>query len=569
MHCFPQMWTSHPLRLLALLSSCTSASAIATNERFTDVETEIWSSPAAETPVLASGDSHYGAAPYLALQALDVMQSEYFEPWIGTWPTSIDWTGAVVNTHVAAILGSLTRHGTDTPGIEATGVFNRYFSHNIAYYFGEDAFSIRNEAYDDMLWVVLGWLESVKFTRERRGSDPVWRGDDFTPAFAHRARIFWELAFKGWDTELCDGGMIWNPRLTPYKNAITNQLFISASVAMYLHYPGENNTSPYVASSRDHWPSNDTAGREYDSKYLKAAIRGYDWLRNSNMTNSAGLYVDGFHVLGWSRNRTLSNRKCNERNSMVYTYNQGVVLSGLRGLWEATGNQDYLQDGYTLIRNVIHATGWKRPMMDGVHIWAGLGRNGVLEELCDRSASCSQDSQSFKGIFFQHLTQFCMPLPLQAVMPGKTHGASKSLAALHQSNCVVTGQWVMHNAKAAVRTRDEQGRFGMWWGQDNLKSEVEVPLPAGAVDYRNDPTILFGKPWSQMKDVPAQQVMSQNRRKCRDTECKRKTDPSDRDVNDRGRGRTVETQGGGLAVLRAAWELTEEMPGSCYRECEL
>merc|ERR1711939_658691 len=30
-----------------------------------------------------------------------------------------------------------------------------------------------------------------------------------------------------------------------------------------------------------------------------------------------------------------------------------------------------------------------------------------------------------------------------------------------------------------------------------------------------------------------------------------------RDLNDRGRGRTVETQGGGIMVLRALWELVE------------
>jgi hypothetical protein len=30
-----------------------------------------------------------------------------------------------------------------------------------------------------------------------------------------------------------------------------------------------------------------------------------------------------------------------------------------------------------------------------------------------------------------------------------------------------------------------------------------------------------------------------------------------RDLNDRGRGRTVETQGGGISVLRALWEIVD------------
>ena len=33
--------------------------------------------------------------------------------------------------------------------------------------------------------------------------------------------------------------------------------------------------------------------------------------------------------------------------------------------------------------------------------------------------------------------------------------------------------------------------------------------------------------------------------------------PRQQDLNDRGRGRTVETQSGGIAVLRAIWKLVE------------
>jgi hypothetical protein len=34
-----------------------------------------------------------------------------------------------------------------------------------------------------------------------------------------------------------------------------------------------------------------------------------------------GLYVDGFHIAGYSANH--SKTVCDERNEMVYTYNQG------------------------------------------------------------------------------------------------------------------------------------------------------------------------------------------------------------------------------------------------------
>ena len=32
------------------------------------------------------------------IDALDIMQSRYFEIWMGDWPESIDWTGAVIAT---------------------------------------------------------------------------------------------------------------------------------------------------------------------------------------------------------------------------------------------------------------------------------------------------------------------------------------------------------------------------------------------------------------------------------------------------------------------------------------
>lgn len=406
---------------------------------------------------------------------------------------------------------------------------------------------------DDMLWVVLEYIQSIKFINYRNLTDPTWHGTQFTPAFAHRARIFWDIASKGWDTSLCDGGMIWNPRLDPYKNAITNQLFISASVNMYLHFPGDTNTFPFMMTNEVLTDS--STSQAFDRKHLNAAIDGYTWLRNSNMTNSQGLYVDGYHVLDWGVNDTIGTGKCDERNEMVYTYNQGVILTGLRGLWESTGDQTYLNDGYELVRNVMKSTGWIDDGSDLSHAWAGLGQGGILEELCDHRGTCSQDAQTFKGIFFQHLTDFCMPLPLEEAVPGKTYNASKSLAALHESNCLVIGSWVAHNAKAALKTRDKEGKFGMWWGQPSVGSDHQV-TPLGSEDYRNNATILTLPPWRA--SVMSQQHPRSERSKRKNAGheiLKRTRTVLDNDVNDRGRGRTVETQSGGLAVLRAAWEM--------------
>jgi len=522
--------------------------------------------------------------------ALAVMQDHYFALWLGTWTTAIDWTAAVMGTYMSATLSSLS---SSVDSLVAENEINKYFSHIVSYYFGQDHFAIRMQAFDDILWVVLGWLESTQFIESHAGTHYTaktangtqqpdgWHATQFIPAFAHRARVFYELAERGWDWRLCGGGMTWNPRLLPYKNAITNQLFIAASISMYLHFPGDENCSPFLsqkdASRRGAEELNEGcegARRRYDPVYLANAINGYEWLKNSGMLNDQGLYVDGFHIQGYRWNH--SKTTCDERNEMLYTYNQGVILSGLRGLWEATGNITYLEDGHELVRNVIRATGWtstvfrkkqshgkrsdegtakgKTALPSG---WSGLGSNGILTELCDPSGRCNQNGQTFKGIFFHHLTTFCTHLPTRAARPGKMHAATPETAALHARSCDEYMQWVIHNAQAALRTRDGKGRFGAWWGAPvgsmDRPAGVAKPkrptgpweplLPPGGLDYRNMPIEDYTPRGRTTADAWPTAYASA-------------PDPAPRttgDIHDRGRGRTVETQGSGLAVVRAMW----------------
>lgn len=544
--------------------------------------------------------------------ALETMQSSYFSIWLGKYTTAIDWTAAVMSTHVSATLASLSRSLTYTmPGtfdksktldVEAQMVeneINKYFGQITTYYFGEDHFAIRMQAYDDILWVVLGWLESINFIEQhaaghydsgsqQKAAAPEWHARQFIPSFAHRARVFYELAEKGWDWRLCGGGMTWNPRLLPYKNAITNQLFISASVGMYLHFPGDANCSPFLSQyddkqdgetpsdellhAQEHGEQCDESVRgdsSYDPIYLANAIHGYDWLKNSGMVNDQGLYVDGFHIAGYRTNH--SKTECNERNEMVYTYNQGVVLSGLRGLWEATGNTTYLEDGHELVRNVIRATGWtderrftatstrsETPAEPSASrgAWAGLGAHGILAEACDPAGTCSQDGQTFKGIFFHHLTAFCAPLPSVPVSPGRTYAASRETGALHSNSCSEYTDWVVRNARAALGTRDDRGRFGGWWGVGRDGGvEVDVGERVNETDYRNFPTqyeARFEGVHDELADgVDSGEVADFDAVENIDEEVKA---TASGDLNDRGRGRSVETQGGGVAVVRAMLE---------------
>ena len=286
------------------------------------------------------------------LHALKILQGHYFEPWQGTWPDAIDWTAAVIATQISGSLNAITRHPAyqpiDSPyGAVSENTISGYFTHITSFYFGENAFAIRSQAYDDMQWVVLGWVESIKTIRlhsdlhfaDNKGYNSSWHGKDYIAAFAHRARIFWDLASKGWDTTLCGGGMLWSPYGVPYKNAITNELYIAASVSMYLYSPGDENGFPFQPGRADLSSHESSPTKEHDPKYLNAAIVAYSWLNDSNMTNSQGLYTDGFHILGWrgGDNGSSGTGNCDVRDEKVYSYNQGVILTGQRGLWEATG----------------------------------------------------------------------------------------------------------------------------------------------------------------------------------------------------------------------------------------
>ncbi|SPO02287.1 related to glycosyl hydrolase [Cephalotrichum gorgonifer] len=519
----------------------------------------------------------------LAYGSLVVMQREFWDHNRGTWPRAIDWTAAFIHTSLSGMTDTLSR------------ALGESYADDV------DGGMIRNLAFDDILWVVLGWLESTNLIQSHsalhypredalfHGAQPSlgdtlvnrsWHGNDWTGSFDHRSREFWDLANRGWGESLCGGGMRWSPHLLVYKNAITNQLWIAASAKMYLDSPGDAVESPY---DDHHGARNRT--------YLEFAMKGYDWLIGVNMTNDAGLFVDGYHV---SR-RVENNTKCDEREESVYTYNQGVILTGQRGLWEATGSQDFLRDGHELIQNVILATGWDirsgKPI-DEVHAgklppWRGIGRAGVLEERCDSIGRCSQNGQTFKGIYFHHLTYFCAPIA--KAQEEMDDVAFIFIAAAHARACKSYLPWIAHNAEAALATRDERGVFGGWWGADNYAQAAEVwesddptYLDSNTTDYRNfgipddgvwaapgvKPDPLPGADADAEEDDGAWReeggYLDESGGAQLRVSGKARRSRGHKDPNKRGRGRTVETQNSGMSVVRAWWELSQ-----AYSEKEL
>lgn len=209
--------------------------------------------------------------------SVEVLESNFFSPVLGSYPTSIDWTAAFISTVLSATFNVLHSH--------------RYFSHLVSFYHRQHTAALRLQAFDDQLWVVLSWLQAAEYATT---TEPEWA----TP-FRQRAEEFYDLAARGWD-ETCGGGMLWRKDGPPYKNAITNELFITSSVEMYRHFP-------------------------HRREYLHNAMRAWIWLDSSGLRNSHGLYADGLH-------------NCTTIEATTWTYNQGVILTGLAGLSEFTGS---------------------------------------------------------------------------------------------------------------------------------------------------------------------------------------------------------------------------------------
>lgn len=498
---------------------------------------------------------------------LETMQIAY---WNGTyWPTTIQWIGAFLDTLLPASDLSFTNAlieyqgkvpGAHTSAAQIQSEIHKYFSETEAYFGDEDTIQIFGAAYDDAQWVVLEWLEAIKFIN---GYDSYLNSDlgkEDIAKFAHRAHIFYNIVQNEFNTSQCGGGLTWNPALATYKNSITNELFVSSSIGMYLYFPGDSNTNPYPSPSYINATNNTLPPlpplKAHDPLLLNNAIKEYEWFKSQNFQNSQGLIIDGFHV---SANQT----SCDEPNTMIYTYNQGVVLSGLRQLWEATGNTNYLTDGYSLVETVINATGWYAQNTAEAGQWAGLGRNGIMEDYCDAPANCSQDNLIFKGIYFHHLDLFCDPLPTsKPIIQGLTHVASSGLAAEHAGKCRSYLPWIEHNAHAALSTRNDTGIIGVWWGAsyDN-KTQGSWPeraphRPPGSTDEWNEPWVLQQPPWVCQGhhgcNPHGRGLHSGNSKRMAHVFNSRR---NKRQANSGGQ-RTVETEGSGLGVVKAASDFT-------------
>jgi len=188
------------------------------------------------------------------------------------------------------------------------------------------------EGYDDEGWWGLAWLASYKLTQ--------------TASYLQRAEAIFADMQLAWSTD-CGGGIWWN-RARTYKNAITNELFLSLAAGLYQATKQES--------------------------YLTWALQEWEWFNKSGLINSQYLINDGLN-------------NCKNNGQTTWTYNQGVVLGGLVALSQIMNNKDYLATASQIAQAAMTL----------------LSPKGILQEPCEPSNNCDGDQVQFKGIFMRNL----------------------------------------------------------------------------------------------------------------------------------------------------------------------
>jgi len=194
-----------------------------------------------------------------------------------------------------------------------------------------------NNYYDDNAWWALAWIAAYDVTREDR--------------YLNAAQTIFTHNTAGWDST-CGGGMWWSTAKT-YKNAITNELFLTLAALLHQRTSG-------------------------DKSYLTWAQREWDWFSASGLIGTSGLINDGL------------TSACANNGATTWTYNQGVILGGLAALYEITGDQACLRQGEVIADAALRTL---------------TSPSGILTEPSE-PFGCDGDQTLFKGIFVRYVHEF-------------------------------------------------------------------------------------------------------------------------------------------------------------------
>lgn len=291
----------------------------------------------------------------LAMRAADVLQSKFFT-WYGLWDCGVFAARETVSQprkagswwNCANSLEALANEVAYSGNTTYAGVFSRTWYSTAAQHPIHKEFS----GLDDIQWWALAWLRVSEVSGNA--------------SYLSRSRDIFDEVTKYWD-DTCGGGVWWD-RKRSYKNAITNELFITLAAALHQKEGGTN------------------------SSYLDWALRGWRWFNATGMLTTDGI-VDG-----------LGGAPACSAGGAKYTYNQGVILGGLGLLHDIEANSAYLDAATRIADAALHRF--------------GEAKGGILTEDCE--PDCNHDGEQFKGIFVRYLGYLATRLPA-ATRPRKKY----------------------------------------------------------------------------------------------------------------------------------------------------
>jgi predicted alpha-1,6-mannanase (GH76 family) len=269
-----------------------------------------------------------------ATAGTDALQRWYCR-WTGQWRTTGWWNAANALT---AVIAYIQRTGDR----RYAAVIDRTFRAAGRRHSG---FIVR--FYDDNGWWGLAWIAAYDLTGEVR--------------FLDAAQVIFANMVTGWDDK-CGGGVWWNTD-RKYKNAITNELFLSLAARLHQRTP------------------------DRDGTYLSWALRELDWFRARGLIGPSGLINDGL------------TPDCMNNGQTTWTYNQGVILGGLAALYEISGDGGYLSLGESIVEAV----------MRDLTSPANASPPGILVEPGEAAMAKERrhgDGSQFKGVFVRNLYDF-------------------------------------------------------------------------------------------------------------------------------------------------------------------
>jgi len=224
--------------------------------------------------------------------------------------------------------------------------------------------------FDDEAWWGIAWLKAYQVTSEK--------------AYLNRSRaVFDDLVNRSWSEASCGGGFCWQASSNPddmnacYKNSITNELSITLAAQLALVYK--------------------ELGMQEAFKYTSGwADRAITWFINSGLLNKSSLVNDGLDTF------TKHWQVCSNNGQEAYTYNQGVILSGLAYVWQLQKNRTFLELATKIIESVFAS----HLVYKGTHILREMDEvpNLPLNDLY--SGSPGTDGLQFKSVFIRHLRYF-------------------------------------------------------------------------------------------------------------------------------------------------------------------